>query len=180
MFEQQERMLFNNELFIERFKYVRGLHNISLGDLSRYCTIFNTFSINKSTFSLWENGKQIPTISNLQFVANIFGISTDWLTGCSEDMHKEDIIKRLEPKSFPIVLMVDDEKIELPVNIPEDYRDEELRKSAYNLELRARVNYLIFVISKEYEFGRNFNTKKIKGYVEILNNIFIEKTIHHA
>lgn len=177
MFEQQVRMLFNNELFKERFKLVRDEYGISITDLSRYCTFSNVFSIDASTFSYWESGKRKPTFDSINFVADILGIAIDWLAGRSEDMYKEDIIRRLEPNSFPVVLMINDEKIELPINIPEDYVNEELRKSAYSLELRARINFLIFAILKEYEFSRNFNTKKIKGYVEILNNIFTEKTI---
>ena len=177
MFEQQERMLFNNELFIERFKFARKNIGASLNDLVKICSVNGKPLITKSAISLWENGKRVPTVDTLLIVCDIFAISMDWLVGYSEDMYKEDTIKRLEPKSFPVVFMVDDEKIELPINIPEDYVDEELRKSAYSLELRARVNYLILAIFKEYEFSRNFNHKKIKEYVEILNNIFIEKTI---
>ena len=143
--------MFNNLLFIERFKFVRGLHNISLGDLSRYCTIFNTFSINKSTFSLWENGKQIPTISNLQFVADIFGVSLDWLAGRSEEMYSESTLCFLEHKIFPLTVTVCDTTVELPLDIPEDYKDYELRKHTYSLETRARINFLLYVLRYEWE-----------------------------
>ena len=180
MLEQQERMLFNNELFIERFKLLRVSNGLTFSDLAKYCTIFNIFSIDASTFSYWESGKRKPALDTITFVASIFSVSLNWIVGYSENMYEEDFIKRLEPKSFPVFFMVDDEKIELPINIPEDYVNEELRKSTYSLELRARIRFLIFAIFKEYEVSRNFNTEKIKGYVEILNNIFIEKTIHHA
>ncbi len=198
--------MFNNLLFIERFKFIRGLLNISLGDLSRYCTIFNTFSINKSTFSLWENGKQIPTISNLQFVADIFSVSLDWLAGRSEEMYTESTSYFLEPKAFPLTVIVCDTTVELPIEIPEDYKDYELRKKTYSLETRARINFLFYVLSYEWEryVGDNIsefadkdapaikihayklfhyfminqsNKSKIVGYQKSLENIFRTKSI---
>ena len=198
--------MFNNLLFIERFKFIRGLLNISLGDLSRYCTIFNTFSINKSTFSLWENGKQIPTISNLQFVADIFSVSLDWLAGRSEEMYTESTSYFLEPKAFPLTVIVCDTTVELPIEIPEDYKDYELRKKTYSLETRARINFLLYVLSYEWEryVGDNIsefadkdapaikihayklfhyfminqsNKSKIVGYQKSLEDIFRTKSI---
>lgn len=177
MFEQQERMLFNNELFIERLKLARKAMGASLNDIIKYSSVDGEPIISKSALSLWERGKRTPTLDTIIIVANTLGVLLDWLVGHSEEIFSENVISRLEPKSFPVVLMLDNAKIELPVNIPEDYIDEELRKSAYTLELRARINYLLLAIQKEYEDKQTIDNRKIKEYLCILQNIFENKAI---
>lgn len=143
--------MFNNSLFIERFKSIRSQIGISIVDLSRYCTIFNTFSVDKSTFSYWESGKRKPAFDTITFVANIFSVSLDWLAGRSEEMYTESTLCFLEPKNFPLTVTVCDTTVELPIEIPEDYKNYELRKQTYNLETRARINFLFYVLSYEWE-----------------------------
>ncbi len=195
-----------NFSFMERFKLIRDKNDISIRDLSKYCTIFNRFSITKATFSLWESGKRTPTLDTITFVANIFSVSLDWLAGRSEEMYTESTSYFLEPKAFPLTVTVCDTTVELPIEIPEDYKNYELRKKTYSLETRARINFLLYVLSYEWEryVGDNIsefadkdapaikihayklfhyfminqsNKSKITGYQKSLEEIFRTKSL---
>ena len=143
--------MYNSLTFETRLKSLRKSHHLTLDDLSRYCTVFNKCSLTKAALSLWEKGKRIPTIDNLHFVADIFGVSIDWLVGRSGEMYTESTLCFLEPKVFPLTVTVCDTTVELPIEIPEDYKDYELRKHTYSLETRARINFLLYVLSYEWE-----------------------------
>ena len=193
-------------IFSERFKLARDTYGISIRDLSRYCTVFNKYSITKATFSLWESEKRTPTLDTITIVANILGVSIDWLAGRSEEMYTESTCYFLEPKAFPLTVTVCDTTVELPIEIPEDYLDYELRKQTYNLETRARIIFLFYVLSYEWEryVGDNIsefadkdasalkihayqifhyfminqsNKSKITGYQKSLDDIFRTKSI---
>ena len=198
--------MFNSLTFETRLKGLRKSNHLTLDELSRYCTVFNKCSLTKAALSLWEKGKRIPTIDNLQFVADIFGVSLDWLAGRSEEMYTESTSYFLEPKAFPLTVTVCDTTVELPIEIPEDYKNYELRKKTYSLETRARINFLFYVLSYEWEryVGDNIsefadkdapaikihayklfhyfminqsNKSKIVGYQKSLENIFRTKSI---
>lgn len=193
-------------IFSERFKLARDTYGISIRDLSRYCTVFNKYSITKATFSLWESEKRTPTLDTITIVANILGVSIDWLAGRSEEMYTESTCYFLEPKAYPLTVTVCDTTVELPIEIPEDYMDYKLRKQTYNLETRARIIFLFYVLSYEWEryVGDNIsefadkdasalkihayqifhyfminqsNKSKITGYQKSLDDIFRTKSI---
>ena len=193
-------------IFSEHFKLARDTYGISIRDLSRYCTVFNKYSITKATFSLWESEKRTPILDTITIVANILGMSIDWLAGRSEEMYTESTCYFLEPKAFPLTVTVCDTTVELPIEIPEDYMDYELRKQTYNLETRARIIFLFYVLSYEWEryVGDNIsefadkdasalkihayqifhyfminqsNKSKITGYQKSLDDIFRTKSI---
>ena len=198
--------MYNASICASRLKQLRTSLGLKHTELSRYCTIFGKIKISQSTLSFWENLKTTPAIDNLQFVADIFGVSLDWLVGRSEEMYTESTLCFLEPKAFPLSVTVCDTTVELPIEIPEDYKNYELRKKTYSLETRARINFLLYVLSYEweryvgdriYEFAdknisdiklhvyRMFqyfminqsNKSKIVGYQKSLEEIFRTKSI---
>lgn len=138
-------------IFNERLKNMRTKHNLTHKDLSRYCTVFNKINVSQATISYWENGKRTPTIDMLKFMANIFAVNLDWLTGRTDEIYSEGVIKNLEPVTFPLKVNVCDIDVELPISIPEDYQDYEQRKKLYSLEARANIIFLLYVISYEWE-----------------------------
>ena len=143
--------MYNSDIFKIRFKSLRTVHAFKLKDLSRYCTIFNKYSISQSALSLWENGKRIPTIDSLQVVSDIFAVNLDWLTGRTDEIYSEGVIKNLEPVAFPLKVSVCDIEVELPISIPENYQDYEQRKKLYSFEARANIIFLLYVIKYEWE-----------------------------
>ena len=138
-------------IFNEHLKNMRTAHNITHKDLSRYCTVFNKINVSQATISYWENGKRTPTIDMLKFMANIFAVNLDWLTGRTDEIYSEGVIKKLEPANFPLKVSVCDIEVELPISIPEDYQNYEQRKALYNFETRANIIFLLYVIKYEWE-----------------------------
>lgn len=143
--------MFSPVLFTKRLKEIRTLHNLTHKELSRYCTIFNLINLSQSTLSLWENNKRTPAIDTLQFIADIFAVNLDWLTGRTDEIYSEGVIKKLEPANFPLKVSVFDIEVELPISIPEDYQNYEQRKALYSFEARANIIFLLYVISYEWE-----------------------------
>lgn len=138
-------------IFNEHLKNMRIAHNLTHKDLSRYCTIFNKIAVSQATISYWENGKRTPTIDMLKYMADIFAVNLDWLTGRTNEIYSEGVIKNLEPLTFPLKVNVCDIDVELPINIPEDYQDYEQRKKLYSFEARANIIFLLYVIKYEWE-----------------------------
>ena len=138
-------------IFNERLKNMRTKHNLTHKDLSRYCTVFNKINVSQATISYWENGKRTPTIDMLKFMANIFAVNLDWLTGRTDEIYSEGVLAKLEPVTFPLKVSVCDIDVELPINIPEDYQNYEQRKVLYSFEARANIIFLLYVISYEWE-----------------------------
>ena len=138
-------------IFNEHLKNMRIAHNLTHKDLSRYCTIFNKIAVSQATISYWENGKRTPTIDMLKYMADIFAVNLDWLTGRTDEIYSEGVIKNLEPVTFPLKVSVCDIEVELPISIPEDYQDYEQRKELYSLEARANIIFLLYVINYEWE-----------------------------
>ena len=138
-------------IFNERLKNMRTKHNLTHKDLSRYCTVFNKINVSQATISYWENGKRTPTIDMLKFMANIFAVNLDWLTGRTDEIYSEGVLAKLEPVTFPLKVSVCDIDVELPISIPEDYQNYEQRKALYSFEARANIIFLLYVISYEWE-----------------------------
>lgn len=138
-------------IFNEHLKNMRIAHNLTHKDLSRYCTIFNKIAVSQATISYWENGKRTPTIDMLKYMADIFAVNLDWLTGRTNEIYSEGVIKNLEPLTFPLKVNVCDIDVELPINIPENYQDYEQRKKLYSFEARANIIFLLYVIKYEWE-----------------------------
>lgn len=138
-------------IFNEHLKNMRIAHNLTHKDLSRYCTIFNKIAVSQATISYWENGKRTPTIDMLKYMADIFAVNLDWLTGRTDEIYSEGVIKNLEPVTFPLKVNVCDIDIELPISIPENYQDYEQRKKLYSFKARANIIFLLYIISYEWE-----------------------------
>lgn len=143
--------MYNANTFATRLKLIRNSYNLKHKELSRYCTRFNSIIISQSAISFWENAKKIPAINNIQFLADIFGINLDWLTGRTNEIYSEGVIKNLEPLTFPLKVSVCDIEVELPISIPENYQDYEQRKKLYSFEARANIIFLLYIISYEWE-----------------------------
>ena len=119
--------------------------------LARYCSVFNVINLSQSTLSLWENNKRTPTVDNLQFVADIFAVNLDWLLGRSEEKYSESVIKILEPSSFPLTVTVCGTTVDVPIELPDDYKNYEIRQQTYSLAARADIVFLLYIIKYEWE-----------------------------
>ncbi|CDB36022.1 dNA-binding protein [Phascolarctobacterium sp. CAG:266] len=143
--------MFNSELFANRLKSIRMQYQLTHSVLARYCSVFNVINLSQSTLSLWENNKRTPTVDNLQFVADIFAVNLDWLLGRSDEKYSESVIKILEPSSFPLTVTVCDTTVDVPIELPDDYKNYEIRQQTYSLAARADIIFLLYIIKYEWE-----------------------------
>lgn len=143
--------MFNSELFANRLKSIRMQYQLTHSVLARYCSVFNVINLSQSTLSLWENNKRTPTVDNLQFVADIFAVNLDWLLGRSEEKYSESVIKILEPSSFPLTVTVCGTTVDVPIELPDDYKNYEIRQQTYSLAARADIVFLLYIIKYEWE-----------------------------
>lgn len=65
--------------FSERLKYLRKLHMIPQKNLAEY------LGISVSAYQYYEAGKNEPNIQKLIMLADLFGVSLDYLVGRTEN-----------------------------------------------------------------------------------------------
>ncbi len=66
-------------MFSERLKQLRTEYNLTLEDVG------NKLSVHRSTISSYESGTRTPDIKMLQKLSDLFGVSTDYLLGKSDE-----------------------------------------------------------------------------------------------
>lgn len=199
-------MSFILENFCKNIKSVRQQYKLTHKDASKYCSSHDKKGLSQSTISLWENGKRIPTADNFIKLADLYAVDTNWLIGRRDtEKYTDEVIKSLEPDVFPIQITTENITTELPVEIPEDYTDYEIRRKTYGLEARANIVFLLNILKWEWEnyiyeriyelqdltaeeikvktdeLSKYFNlkinkTKLTKNYNATLNEIFQTKT----
>ena len=143
--------IFNADIFSSRLKTLRIAHNLTIKELSRYCNCIGRISLSPTTLSYWENNKRTPVIDSLFFLSSIYAISIDWLIGRTDIPYAENVILNLEPKTFPVTKNVHDFEVKLPIDFPKEYVDYNLRKLNYDLQTRANIIFITYVISYEWE-----------------------------
>lgn len=162
-------MSFKREICSKRIRNIREQYKLTHNDVAKYCSQRNIINISQSTISLWENGRRIPTLDNFIKLADFFGVDLNWLSGrCNCERYNEAVIKSLESAGFPVKLTVEDIITELPVEIPANYTDYEMRRNTYSLEARANIIFLLNILKWEWE---NFVYERIYE----LQNLTIEE-----
>ena len=73
--------MFNNE----KFKKLRKSHNMLQSDIAQ------KINVSTSTVGMWEQGRNQPDNDSVKKIANIFGVSTDYLLNndIKDDKNKE-------------------------------------------------------------------------------------------
>lgn len=64
---------------LKGLRHERGFSQIALSD---------KMNISKSTIAMWETGKRLPSRDNMEEIADIFNVDTDYLYGKSEIKRK--------------------------------------------------------------------------------------------
>lgn len=66
----------------ERLTALRKEKNLSQAELAE------ALNVSRQSVSLWENGRTVPALDKLQFLAEFYGISVDELFGTAEEKPK--------------------------------------------------------------------------------------------
>lgn len=110
---------------------------ITLDQLAELYYYESNQKISKQAINLWEQGERTPSFENIRIIADVFGISLDWLAGRSEEMFNKEIIENLENKiSY-------NDLTRLLYQLPENYINIIQRRKNYSLTKRA---YILFSI----------------------------------
>lgn len=87
------------EMFGKRLKAAREKRGLTMDALVEiYKRKYPESGLNKGTISKYENGKQEPMVSTVRNFAEILGVSTDYLTGKSDNLN--DLYEKNE--FFPV------------------------------------------------------------------------------
>lgn len=133
--------------FGEKLKVLRKSHNLTHQQLSRLC--YN--SVSQSAISSWENGIKGGSIGSLCLLADVFGVTTDWLLGRCDNRFNEGVLFRLEPSSFPLSVDFDGRKVQLDfVEFPKEYVNSYYRSQNYTFFARANIVFLLYTLSFEF------------------------------
>ncbi|WP_346683193.1 helix-turn-helix domain-containing protein [Megasphaera stantonii] len=120
------------DIFSERFTLLKTTYNLSYTELAEL-----TGMKNKTTVNDWvKSKKSFPNEAVLVLIADLFGVSVDWLLGRIDFPYSNLILKSLETKHvIPILQMT-----ALP--IPTYYENETERIKNYSLGIRANIVFL--------------------------------------
>lgn len=128
-------------------KELRTKHNLTHVQLTRLCE----YKISQPTFSLWERGRPIGSVESLSVLADVFGVTTDWLLDRSDNPFNECVLFKLEPSSFPLTVHFYGKIVELKfIDFPKAYINTYYRSQNYTFHVRANIVFLLHVITLEF------------------------------
>lgn len=76
------------ESFSIKLKILRNTYGLSLAELAKILNM-NT----RGSLYDWENKRSFPSMENLIFLTNFFGVSLEWLLGRSETIYSDESIE---------------------------------------------------------------------------------------
>ena len=123
--------------FAERFKYLRNKYNLSIKNLTILLELKSTSSI----FN-WEHCVSLPSMDVLNAIINLFGISSDWLYGYSNEQYNKKLIAMKETELLSYLKL-----LPLPTSLISAYKDK--REEVLNWEERANIIFLIQAVKKD-------------------------------
>ena len=79
-----------------RFKEARQMHKLTIADAAE------RLGVSSAALSTWESGKKSPTLDNLIGMAELYGVTTDYLLGRSNEPHGNSGTQALAPEELRI------------------------------------------------------------------------------
>lgn len=161
------------DAFSLRFSLLRSVHRQTYKELSDVLWLSSN-SINEWTLSK----NNFPNPDTLVLLANMYGVSVDWLLGRTDTLYIHEIMAPIED-SFVLGLL------KTVFEIPEAYRDAADRKNAYSLGVRANIITLVFtsqysamvrVLGKGFYKNSNYEALIIAHDIDI-RNVMVDKLI---
>lgn len=132
--------------FGEKLKVLRTGHRLTHVQLAKLCDN----KISQPTISLWECGRPIGSVDSLSVLADVFGVTTDWLLGRTDNPFNEDLFFRLEPPSFPFSVGFEGKSVLVDfVEFPKEYVNTYHRSQNYTFLVRANITFLIHALCIE-------------------------------
>ena len=84
--------------FPERFRYLRKSKNLAQSQLA------NLIGVDRSTISSYESNIRQPSLDTLSRIADVFGVSTDYLLGRTDSLGSDSPTLNAEEKALAYTL----------------------------------------------------------------------------
>ena len=121
------------DVFAQRFTLLRNVYKFTYKDLG------NALGLNANTITEWAvSRRNFPNPDKLVLVANLYGVSLDWLLGRTNEIYNSKVLLAIEEKDTLSILK------QIYQIIPNDYEDTNLRQSTYSLGIRANIITLTY------------------------------------
>lgn len=160
---------YNKSAFSQKLKILRITHGLTHQTLARYASYIYGARISSGAISYWENDKRTASIDNVLTLADIFGVSIDWLVAAKDNefnIYSERRLENLETTFLSPPYNVDVGGVSYPFNVfdklPKDYLNPQTRKLTYSLLTRANIIFLFHVIAAEWMNLISKNIDKLK------------------
>lgn len=119
----------------ERIKYCRKQNNYTQEELSKLLRTKYGLGTDRAMISKWETGFQEPQVHTIACLADLFGVSIDFLNGDdnmnfkSIDVEDKEVFKYIkltksQQELFDTIKNLDDDKIRLAIRILHSILDE--------------------------------------------------------
>ena len=79
-----------------KFKEARQMHKLTIAEAAE------RLGVSSAALSTWESGKKSPTLDNLIGMAELYGVTTDYLLGRSNEPHGNSGTRALAPEELRI------------------------------------------------------------------------------
>ena len=121
------------DVFAQRFTLLRSTYHNTYKELSY------VLGVNSNTITEWAKSRRnFPDPDKLLILADIYGVSIDWLFGRTNMVYNDAILARIEDNQT--INMLDP-----IINIPNVYRDVNDRKRNYSMGVRGNIITITFV-----------------------------------
>ena len=120
--------MFVKELFAQRFSLLRNVYKFTYKDLG------NVLGLNANTLTEWAVSKRnFPNPEKLVLIANLYGVSLDWLLGRTDIIYNNEVLSAVEEKNTLSILK------RLYPTLPHIYENTLLRNKSYTFGVRANI-----------------------------------------
>lgn len=82
--------MFSKDIFSKKLTYLRTSHQLTAAQLA------SILGLARPSISQFESGKNLPQFTTLANIADLYGVSVDWLLDRSSSTYNEDILSHLE------------------------------------------------------------------------------------
>ncbi|MGL5269031.1 MAG: helix-turn-helix domain-containing protein [Selenomonadaceae bacterium] len=94
--------MFNRKKFSQRLNLLKVAHNLSNSKLASLLSLKS-----KGSISAFESGKGIPSLDVFMDIADLFGVSIEWLAGRSDTPYDEKILLKQEELLIDLISLDD-------------------------------------------------------------------------
>ena len=136
------------DIFAQRFTLLRNVYRLTYRDLG------NFLGLNANTLTEWAvSRRNFPSPDKLVLIANLYGVSVDWLLGRTSVIYNHDVLASIEQKDTISLLK------QIYLVLPKDYEDVDRRLANYEPGIRANIvtlTYSSLYAALRFVLGDNF------------------------